>query len=159
MQRLSPLLQRIRHFFLVPKVFPKRATLSLVGVKILVNYFVSDRQECSKLIRTPLEFETLNDLSSSSWINLKDVTDRLGSFSTNKIGLSGAVEPQTRVAQNLPTDCRLVSHQYLDNSLVVLSYFHECVNLILFRFAKMFISLKVTLTWKSGYLKCSNTLS
>jgi hypothetical protein len=104
-----------------------------------VNRFVADRQESCNLLRTPLEFKVLSDLAFRILINLKGIAARLSTFLTKQISLSGSITSQTRITQNLPADCRLMSTQYPGNSLKVLSCFHKGGNLITLSLAEMFI--------------------
>lgn len=141
-------------FLLATQMFPQRTALSLVCVNMLVNRFVTNRQGSCNLLRAPLKFELLSDLGSRSWINLKGVAARLRSFLAKQIRLSRAITAQTRITSDFPTDSRLMPTQYLRNGLDALFRFHKCINLITFSLAEMFVAHKVTLTWRSGNLRC-----
>ena len=103
--------------------------------------------------------QSLNNQFARHRSNQQSVAARLRSLLTKNLSMSGSITSQTRVTQNLPTDCRLMSTKYLGNRLEVLSCFHKCINLITFSLAEMFIAHKITLTWRSGSLRCQNTLS
>ena len=140
--------------FLTTKVFPKRPALCLISVDVLVNRFVANGQRGRDLLGTPLQIQPLSNQFARHRINLQSIAARLCSLLTKNLSLSGSITSQTRVTQNLPTDCRLMSTQYLGNRLEVLSCFHKGINLITFSLAEMFIAHKVTLTWRSGSLRC-----
>ncbi len=141
-------------FSLATKVFPKRSALRLIGVNVLVDRFMAYWQRSCNLLRTPLQIQPLSDQGSRPMIDLKSIPTLLGSLLTKNFSLPGSITSQSRVAQNLPTDCRLVTTQYLGNRLEVLSCFHKCINLITFSLAEMFVAHKVTLTWWSGKPRC-----
>lgn len=131
---------------LATKVFPECPSLSLVRVDVLVNRFVAHRQRGRYLFGTPLQIQPLSNQFARHRINLQSVAARLRSLLPKNLSLLGPITSQTRVTQNLPTDCRLMSTQYLGNRLGVLSCFHKCINLITFSLAEIFVAYKVTLT-------------
>ena len=141
-------------FSLSTKVFPKRSAMRLISVNVLVARFMAQWQRSGNLLRTPLQIQPLNDKLSGQWINLQGIAARLGSLLTNNLSLWRSIASQTRVTQNLTTECRLMSTQYLGNRLEALTNFHKCINLIAFSLAEIFIAHKVTLTWRSANLRC-----
>jgi hypothetical protein len=135
----------LEQFSLATKVFPKRSALCLISVNILVDRFMAHWQRSCNLLRTPLQTQLLSDKFSRHRINLQGDAARLGSLLANNLSLSGSITSKIRVTQNLPTDCRLMSTQYLGDRLGAPSCFQKCIILIMFSLAEIFIANKVRL--------------
>ena len=97
--------------FLTTKVFPKRPTLSLVSIDMLVNRFVANRQTGGNLFWTPLKLQSLCNQRPDSFAHTTSITTRLGSRLATLIGLLGSVTALTFAARKLSADRRHVSAQ------------------------------------------------
>ena len=151
---LSPTGVTFALLFLATKVFPKRPALGLISVDMLVNRFVANRQRGCDLLRTPLQLQSLSNQRLSNFVDTTSISTRFGSFAVTLVGLLRPVTAITCVARKLPADRLLVSPQQLGNLGGQMSCFHKRINLITFSLAEMFVAHKVTLTWRSGNLRC-----
>ena len=151
---LSPSGVTFTLLFLATKLFPKRPALGLISVDMLVNRFVANRQRGGDLLGAPLQTQPLSNQRPGSFIDTTSITTRLASLLVTLVSLLGSVTAITCVARKLPADRRLVSTQQFGNLDGQMSCFHKRINLLTFSLAEMFVAHKVTLTWRSGNLRC-----
>ncbi len=70
---------------------------------------------------------------------MPDVAVVLRSISRNLVSLLGSITPRASITAQLPTDGGLVPIQQLGDLRLIVSGFHEGLNLIFFSLAEMFV--------------------
>ena len=129
-------------FLLTAQVLPKRPALSLVGINTQVNRLMADGQLARNLLRAPLQLQQQLRLVIHPCWHRVGVTAVLRSISRHLTSLLGAVTTRASITAQLPTDGGLVSVQHLGYLRLIVSGFHEGVNLISFNLAEVFVGHK-----------------
>ena len=125
-------------FLLTAQVLPKHPALSLVRIHKLINGFMTDGQPRGNLLWTPLHAQQGIGLLFHSKCYRDGIAAVLRSTGRHLASLLGAVTPRASVAAQLPTNGGLVPIQQLGDLRLIVSGFHEGVNLISFRLAEVF---------------------
>jgi len=108
-------------------------------INMLVKRLMADGQSCCNLLRTPLHVQQSTGFFTHPWLNGWSVTTVLRTLCRELTGLFGAIAPRTSITNQLPADGGLVLIQQLGYLRLVVSGFHEGVNLISFSLAKVFV--------------------
>ncbi len=127
---LSATCKALLLLLLTAQVLPKRPSLSLVGINTQVNRFMADGQLARNLLWAPLQLQQqLRLVIHPCWHRI-GVTTVLRSIGRYLASLLGPIAPRASVTAQLPTDSALASVQHLGYLRLIVSGFHEGVNLI-----------------------------
>ncbi len=127
---------------LTVQVLPKRPPLSFVGINTQVNRLMADRQFARNLFRAPLQLQQqLRLVIHPCWHRI-GVATVLRSIGRHLASLLGPITQRASVTAQLPTDGGLASVQHLGYLRLIVSGFHEGVNLISFSLAEVFVGHK-----------------
>jgi hypothetical protein len=106
---------------------------------MLINSFMADGQLRGNLFGTPLHAQQGINFIFHPRRYRVGVTAVLRSIGRHLASLLGSIAQRTSVAAQIPTDGGLVSVQYLGYLRMIVSGFHEGVNLISFSLAEVFV--------------------
>ena len=124
---------------LTAQVLPKCPALSFVGINTQVNRLMAGGQLARNLLRAPLQLkQQLRLVIHPSWHRVGGTAVLLSS-SRHLTSLLGAVIARASITAQLTTDGGLVSVQHLGYLRLIVSGFHERVNLISFSLAEVFV--------------------
>ena len=121
------------------QTLPKNSALSLVRINMLVKRLMADGQSCCNLLRTPLQLQQRTGFFPYPRLNGWGIPTVMRSLCREFIGLFEAIAPRTSITNQLPADGGLVPIQQLGNLSLIVSGFHEYVNLISFSLAEVFV--------------------
>ena len=112
-------------------------THRFVGIDLLVNGFVADRQLAGSLFRTPLQTEQRAHLNQDPFINVSCITARLRTLIRQILSLAGTVSSTARSTRQLSVNRRFMAPQNLGYLGLYLSCFHKRLNLMTFGLAEV----------------------
>ena len=124
---------------LAAQVLPKRTALRFVCINMLVKRFMTDGQFGSYLFGTPLNLQQSTGLFTYPGCNGWRIATVLCSLYRELTGLFWAITPRASVAIELPADGGLVPVKQQGYLRLIVSSFHESVNLISFSLAEVFV--------------------
>ena len=124
---------------LAAQTLPKNSALSLVRINMLVHRLMADRQSCCNLLRTPLHAHQRTSFFPYPRLNGWGIATVLRTLCRELTGLFGAIAPRTSITNQLPANGGLVPIQKLGYLSLIVSSFHEGVNLISFSLAEVFV--------------------
>ena len=124
---------------LAAQVLPQRAASSFVGINMLIKRLMTDWQFASNLLRAPLHAKHIGGLLTHPGGHRSGVSALLRSLGRQLTGLLGPIAFKPAVARKLPADGGLVPIQQLGDLSLIVSGFHEGVNLISFSLAEVFV--------------------
>ena len=129
---LSPLL-------MTAQVLPKCSPQSIVRINMLINGFMADGQLRGNLLGALLNAQQSTGSFTYPWLNSWSIATVLRSIGRHLSSLLGAVTQRASIATQLPADGGLVPIQQLGDLRLIVSGFHEGVNLISFSLAELFV--------------------
>lgn len=110
----------------------KASRFSLVRIKMLINCFMLDGQVRGNMSRAPLNAQQITGSFTYPCLNSWNIATVLPSIGRNLASLLGAVTPRASVATQIPTDVGLVPVRQFGYLRLLMSDFHECMNMISF---------------------------
>ena len=139
---ISPTRVTLPLLLLTAQVLPKCSPLSLVRINKLVKRFMTDGQFGGYLFGTPLNLQQSTGLFAYPRCNGRRIATVLRSIGRHLASLLGPVTTRATVAAQLPADGGLVPIQQVGYLSLIVSGFHEGVNLISFSLAEVFVGHK-----------------
>jgi hypothetical protein len=109
---------------------------------MLINGFMAYGQLRGNLLGAPLNAQQSTGSFTYPWLNSWSIATALHSIGRHLTSLLGALAPRASVTAQLPTDGGLVPIQQLGDLRLIMSGFHEGVNLISFSLAEVFVGHK-----------------
>ena len=108
-------------------------------INMLVKRLMADGQSCCNLLRTPLHAHQRRGFFPYPRLNGWGIATVLRTLCREFTGLFGSIAPRTIITNQLPADGGLVPIQQLGYLSLIVSGFHEGVNLISFSLAEVFV--------------------
>ena len=125
---------------LAAQAAPQSTALGFIGIDEAVKRFVTDRNETGHLFRAPVLAQEVSGYPKRGFQDSRCITRAFGTLTRQFLSLLGAIAFQTRVPVYLSTDRRAMPAQDLGYLKLVMSGFHQGVNLITFILAEVFVA-------------------
>ena len=154
---ISPTRIKFPLLFLAAQTLPKNSALSLVRINMLVKRLMADGQLGGDLLGTPLHAHQRTSFFAHPRLNGWGIPTVMRSLCRELIGLFEAIAPRTSITNQLPADGGLVWIQQFGYLNLIVSGFHEYVNLISFSLAEVFVIHKQQRHARSRSLKCNTS--
>ena len=136
---ISPTRITLSLLLLPAQTLPKNSALSLVRINMLIQRLMADGQSCCNLLRTPLHAHQRTGFFPYPRINGWGIATVLRTLCRELTGLFGSIAPRTSITNQLPADGGLAPIQQLGYLRLIVSGFHEGLNLISFSLAEVFV--------------------
>jgi len=132
---------RITLSLLLPaaQVLPESTAFRFIRVNMLAHQLMADGQSCCNLLRTPLHAHQRTGFFPYPRLYGWGIATVLRTLYRELTGLFGAIAPRTSITNQLPADGGLVPIQQLGYLSLLVSGFHEGLNLISFSLAEVFV--------------------
>ena len=136
---ISPARVALSLLLLAVQALPKSAVLRFIRVNMLLKRLVADGQLRGDLLRAPLQTQQSKGFFPYPRLNGWGIATVLRTLCRELTGLFGSIAPRTSITIQFPANGGLVPIQWLGNLRLIVSSFHEGVNLISFSLAEVFV--------------------
>ena len=151
---ISPIRITLSFLPLTAQVLPKNPALCFVRINMLVKRLMADGQCFCNLLRTPLHAHQRTGLFPYPRLNGWGIATVLRTLCQELTGLFGSISPRISITNQLPAGGGLVPIQQHGYLSLIVSAFHEYVNLISFSLAEVFVFQKQQRQARSRSLEC-----
>ena len=124
---------------LAAQVLPKSTALRFIRVNMLVKRLVADGILRGDLLRASLQTQQSTGFFPYPQLNGWGIATVLYTLCRELTGLFGSIAPRTSITNQFPANGGLVPIEQLGNLRLIVSNFHDGVNLISFSLAEVFV--------------------
>lgn len=123
--------------------------LRLVSVDFLINRLVANREVAGDLLGAPLQSKKPSNRLPDFRRDARRISAAALSLFRQMLGLRGPIPSSARAPRQLSADSRFVTAHYLGDLGLVMSGFHQCMDLITFGLAEVCIGHQASSTGRS----------